>query len=81
MFAKGVCIVIALFGHTSKYWEGCTMLNRQLRAYYRSTMFGNRSTLARVIDFVALRLFIFVALYVWFSLQTAQLTLLSLIHI
>ena len=51
------------------------MLNRQLRAYYRGAMFGNRSTLARSIDFIALRLFIFVALYVWFSLQTAQLTL------
>ena len=51
------------------------MLNRQLRAYYRSAMFGNRSTLARAIDFIALRLFVFVALYVWFSLQTAQLTL------
>ena len=51
------------------------MENRQLRQYYRQTLYGNRSILARSIDFIALRLVIFAVLYVFTLMQTAHVLL------
>ncbi len=51
------------------------MENRQLRQYYRQTLYGNRSMLARAIDFLALRLVIFAILYVYILMQTAHVLL------
>lgn len=51
------------------------MENRQLRDYYRQTLYGNRSLIARCIDFVALRAVIFAVLYVFVLMQTAHVLL------
>lgn len=51
------------------------MLDQKIRRYYRQLMFGNRNLLARSLDFIALRVIIFVAFLLWFSLQTSQVLL------
>jgi len=51
------------------------MLDKKMRGYYRQIMFGNRNLLARSLDFVALRVIIFIAFLLWFSLQTSNLVL------
>ena len=38
-------------------------------------LFGNRNLLARTIDFLALRLLLFVGFLIWFTLQTSDTTL------
>ncbi len=51
------------------------MLDKKMRRYYRQIMFGNRNLLARSLDFIALRVIIFVAFLLWFSLQTSHVAL------
>lgn len=51
------------------------MLDKRMRRYYRQIMFGNRSALARTLDFAALRAIMFIAFLLWFSLQTSNIML------
>ena len=51
------------------------MTQRQIRQYYRQMLFGNRSLLARSIDFIALRLLLFFGFLLWFTLQTSNTVL------
>ncbi len=51
------------------------MLDKKMRRYYRQIMFGNRNTLARSLDFIALRVIVYIAFLLWFSLQTSNITL------
>lgn len=55
------------------------MENRQLRDYYRQTLYGNRSLIARCIDFLALRAVIFAVLYVFILMQTAHVLLATIL--
>ena len=40
---------------------------RKLINYYKRKMYGGRSMVARVVDFIALRLILFVCMYLWFK--------------
>ena len=51
------------------------MSDKKIRRYYRQIMFGNRNTLARSLDFIALRVIVYIAFLLWFSLQTSNITL------
>ncbi len=51
------------------------MENRQLRNYYRQALYGNRSPVARCLDFLALRFALFAGLYVFLLVQTAHFLL------
>ena len=40
---------------------------RKLINYYKRKMYGGRSMVARIVDFIALRLILFVCMYLWFK--------------
>ena len=43
------------------------MLEYRMRSYYKHAFYGNRGLFARAVDFIALRVVIFVLSYLWFS--------------
>jgi hypothetical protein len=51
------------------------MTEKRIRRYYRQLMFGNRTILARTLDFIALRAIVYVAFLLWFALQTGNMLL------
>lgn len=50
------------------------MLDKRLKAYYRQAMYKNKHFVARLIDFLAIRLGVFAVAYVFFSLQMRSTT-------
>ena len=60
---------------------GVIVLDTKLKMYYRKKIFGGRSLVARVIDFVVLRLLMFLILLVLFFYAFRSLTVALLLSV